>query len=146
MVLLHQLLVLVMEEGMTAQCFNFPMWLVSFATICQGGACMGMVRTHYALKLSSHMVVRMQQAAWNAAMSAGRISVERGFASVSRLWAQVNFVPLQKTLQTQSGKTYLVAVVLHNMHNCCRPNQISQYFDCSPQTLEQYCGIEDMHH
>ena len=90
--------------------------------------------------------VTPQQAAWNAAMSAGRISVEWGFASVSRLWAQVNFVPLQKTLQTQSGKTYLVAVVLHNMHNCCRPNQISQYFDCSPPTLEQYCGIEDVHH
>jgi len=90
--------------------------------------------------------VTPQQAAWNAAMSAGRISAEWGFASVSRLWAQVNFVPLQKTLQTQSGKTYLVAVVLHNMHNCCRPNQISQYFDCSPPTLEQYCGIEDVYH
>ena len=145
MVLLHQLLVLVMEEGMTTQCFNFPMWLVSFATICQGGACMEMVRTHYALKYGGTNVTP-QQTAWNAAMSAGRISVEWGFASVSRLWAQVNFVPLQKMLQTQSGKTYLVAVVLHNMHNCCRPNQISQYFDCSPQTLEQYCGIEDMHH
>ena len=31
--------------------------------------------------------VTPQQAAWNAAMSAGRISVEWGFASVSRLWA-----------------------------------------------------------
>jgi hypothetical protein len=35
---------------------------------------------------------------------------------------------------------YIVATILRNAHCCLYGNQISQYFDCRPPTLEQYFG------
>ena len=84
------------------------------------------------------------QAAWNTAMSGVRISVEWGFSLVSKIWGYVNFTPRQQVLKSQSAKSYIVAAILTNLHNCCRPNEVSQYFHVAPPTLEQYCGVQNL--
>ena len=83
------------------------------------------------------------QAAWNASMSSARIAVEWGFHLVTKLWGFVNYAPRQQVLKTHSAKTYMVAAILTNLHNCCRPNEVSQCFYVPPPTLEQYCGVEN---
>ncbi|KAJ0405844.1 hypothetical protein P43SY_001576 [Pythium insidiosum] len=76
------------------------------------------------------------QADFNAAMSNVRVTVEWGFANVTNLWA---FLDLRRGLRlglSPVGLYYLVGLLLSNMHNCARPNEISKYFNAAPMRLE----------
>jgi hypothetical protein len=81
------------------------------------------------------------QAEFNAAMSAVRVSVEWGFANVTNLWA---FLDLRRNLRlglSPVGLYYLVGMLLSNMRNCVRPNEISTYFGVDPMTLGNYLDL-----
>ena len=79
-----------------------------------------------------------EQVAWNGEMSRVRISVEWGFHLIGSKWAHLQFTQQQKILLVPTAKTYLVAGMLTNIHNCFRPNQVSQYFGLQPPTVEEY--------
>ena len=78
------------------------------------------------------------QQQFNAAMSGVRVSVEWGFAEVVRYWP---FVDVKNALQigmSPVGTYYMVAVLLTNFKNCVEPNQISQFFQMLPPSLQEY--------
>lgn len=50
-----------------------------------------------------------------------------------------NFKDLEKPRLSALGYRYLSAVLLTNMRTCLnRMNQISEYFECPPPTLDEY--------
>jgi hypothetical protein len=78
-------------------------------------------------------------AACNNAMTSVRISIEWAFGAILRHWASLRWVPDQQLLsQRNIGQVYFVAALLSNMFNCVRPNQTSQYFNCTPPSLKLY--------
>ena len=79
-----------------------------------------------------------EQVAWNGEMSRVRISVEWGFHLIGSKWAHLQFTQQQKILLVPTAKTYLVAGMLTNIHNCFHPNQVSQYFGLQSLTVEEY--------
>ncbi|KAJ7764155.1 hypothetical protein DFH07DRAFT_724250, partial [Mycena maculata] len=79
-----------------------------------------------------------EEAEWNAAMAAVRIEVEHGFGGILALWPFANAWWKHKVWSSPVSRYYRVAVLLTNAHNCIRPNQTAQYFECEPPTLEEY--------
>ena len=75
---------------------------------------------------------------WNAQMSAVRIEVEHGFGIVSNLWPFLNAGWKMHLYSSPVGRYYRVGVLLTNGLNCLRPNQVAQYFNCFPPSLEDY--------
>lgn len=80
----------------------------------------------------------LEQSLFNTAMSKGRISVEWGFGMVSTLWAFCDYFRNQKIYLQQVGKQYVVATILTNLFTCFYGSKISEYFNLSPPTPEQY--------
>lgn len=75
---------------------------------------------------------------FNVAMSAVRVTVEWGFANVVNLWAFLDMKRSQKIGMSPVGLYYPVGMLLANMHNCTRLNQISQVFRVQPPALADY--------
>jgi hypothetical protein len=78
------------------------------------------------------------QMEWNEAMASVRIEVEHGFGGVVRLWQFLNAWWKHQIYSSPIGIYYRVGCLLTNAHNCLRPNQTAQYFDCEPPTLDEY--------
>jgi hypothetical protein len=77
--------------------------------------------------------------AFNVSMSRLRITVEWGYSRVTRLWKHLNYAENQKVFKSPIGAQYMVAVVLTNVLTCVDGgNEISDYFQCAPPTLEEY--------
>ncbi|KAJ7726998.1 hypothetical protein DFH07DRAFT_682545, partial [Mycena maculata] len=68
------------------------------------------------------------EADWNARMSAVSIEVEHGFGGIVTMWPH-------KLWASPIGRYYRIAVLL--THNCLRPSQTAQYFQCEPPILEE---------
>lgn len=79
-----------------------------------------------------------EQQAFNASMSAVRVSVEWGFGKVVKHFAFVDYAPNQKVLLQPVGNYYTVAVLFTNCHSCLYGNQTSTFFGVPPPTLAQY--------
>lgn len=75
---------------------------------------------------------------WNMAMAAVRIEVEHGFAIVLETWAFLRAGWKMKVFGSPVGRYYRFGVLLTNALNCLRPNQVAQYFNCSPPSLRTY--------
>ena len=83
--------------------------------------------------------INVMHAAYNHAMSSARISVEWTFGGILRHWASLRYVPQQQLLSNRKiGQVYFVAALLTNFLNCVSPNETSQYFQCTPPSLEAY--------
>ena len=84
------------------------------------------------------------QAAFNAAMSSVRVTVEWGFGRVVAQWPYVDYHKKQQVGLSACGlrKQYAVAGILTNCHNCFYPNSTAQYFDLKPPALEEYLNGE----
>ncbi len=83
--------------------------------------------------------INVMHAAYNNAMSSARISVEWAFGAILRHWASLRYVPQQQLLSNRKiGQVFFVAAFLTNCLNCLHPNQTSQYFNCTPPSLEAY--------
>ena len=84
------------------------------------------------------------RSALNKAMAKSRVTVELFFREVKRYWTLVDFKRKMRVRESAVGAMYIAAVILTNVRNCCYPNTISQYFDCSPPSLQDY--INHRHH
>ena len=83
--------------------------------------------------------INPMHAAYNHSMSSARISVEWAFGAILRHWASLRYVPHQQLLSNRKiGQIYFVSAFLTNCLNCLKPNQTSQYFQCTPPSLEAY--------
>jgi len=78
------------------------------------------------------------QKTFNSDMSALRVSVEYGFGKVITLFAFCDFKKNQKLLLQDLKRQYQAAAILTNCHTCLNGSQVSDYFNCSPPTLEEY--------
>ncbi|OSC98558.1 hypothetical protein PYCCODRAFT_1447436 [Trametes coccinea BRFM310] len=76
--------------------------------------------------------------AWNAAMGSVRVYVEHGFAIVSNTWPFLNANWKMHVFRSLVGRYYHIGVLLTNVINCYRPNQVAQYFDCEPPVITEY--------
>lgn len=79
-----------------------------------------------------------EELTWNAEMSAMRIEVEHGFGIVLNQWPFLNDHWKHRVYASPVGRYYRVAVLLTNAMNTLRPNQVSQFFKCTPPSLEEY--------
>jgi len=75
---------------------------------------------------------------FNRDMSALRVSVEYGFGKILQQFALVDFKKNQKLYQQRLKEQYFVAAMLVNCQACLKSNQISDYFNCAPPSLEKY--------
>ncbi|KAF4028889.1 DDE superfamily endonuclease [Phytophthora infestans] len=77
----------------------------------------------------------------NSEMSRLRESVEWNFKCMKTLWSYVDYNKQQKVRLSPVGKFVKAAMLLTNCHNCYYGgNQISQYFDLPPPSLQDYLG------
>ncbi|KAI3998292.1 hypothetical protein K523DRAFT_376698 [Schizophyllum commune Tattone D] len=79
-----------------------------------------------------------EQQAWNAMMSKVRITVENGFGNITNLFPFLNAGWKMHLYSSPVGRYYRIGVLLANCIDCLHPNQVAQYFDCCPPTLEEY--------
>ena len=78
------------------------------------------------------------QQEWNTRMSKVRIEVKHGFTLVTNSWRLLEVDWKLHVFQSPVGRYYRVAVLLTNALACLQPNQVSQYFNCAPPSLEEY--------
>jgi len=76
---------------------------------------------------------------FNQILSPERVTVEWGYEKIVDLWAFVDYKKCQKLLKSNVEAIWHLAVWLTNLHNCVNGgNQISEYFEVKPPTLEEY--------
>ena len=80
---------------------------------------------------------------FNGAMSRVRITVEWIFKEVKMHFTVVDFKQKMKLLESPVGLLFLYCMFLSNCRTCVYSNQISQYFDCVPPSLEEYLEIHN---
>lgn len=87
---------------------------------------------------NSRAILTDRQKQFNRDMSALRVHVEYGFGKIIQLFAFLDFKKNQKLLLQPVKLQYIVAGILTNCHTCLNGSQVSDYFSCSPPTLEEY--------
>jgi hypothetical protein len=83
------------------------------------------------------------RARWNTEMSKVREVVELGFANLISNWAFLDFKASMMIFQSPIAKYYVVAAFLCNLRTCFYGNQIMDYFDCNPLTINEYLSLVD---
>ena len=83
------------------------------------------------------------EAAWNTAMSGGRIAVEWTFGEVGRQFRQLDLKHGLQIFRTPVAKYYTVAVFFINCRNCIYGGETADYFDCEPLSLDEYINLVD---
>ena len=76
--------------------------------------------------------------AFNQSMSTLRESVEWLFNDIVNYFKFMDFKKNLKISLSSVGKMYVVCAILRNALTCLYPNQISQYFNLDPPTLQDY--------
>jgi len=82
-----------------------------------------------------------RQVLWNQRMSSCRVSVEWLFGQQILQFSSLDWLIRCKVLASPVKEAYLNACFLTNLLNTRYPNIISQYFECTPPTLEQYLNV-----
>jgi len=75
---------------------------------------------------------------FNLIMSAIRQPNEWYFAVLKNQYKGVCYKLQNQWNKGRVGERFLFACLMTNVRNCIDPNQISQYFDCAPPTVEYY--------
>ena len=75
---------------------------------------------------------------YNKAMSKVRVTVEWLFANIKNFFKFVDFKKQMKLCLSPVGKLYIVCGLLQNAHTCLYGNEVSQFFDLDPPTLQEY--------
>jgi hypothetical protein len=78
------------------------------------------------------------QQQWNVEMSCPREAVEHIYGRVTQTWPFLDDVACQKLWLSPLGCHYRTAVLLTNIMDCLRPNQVSQYFNLDLPSPEDY--------
>ena len=80
----------------------------------------------------------------NTIMSSARIAVEQAIGSVTNIFPAMDFTRMERHGLEAIGKKYLVAVILRNLYTVIQGrNEISDYFDCSPPSMEEWLAERD---
>lgn len=74
----------------------------------------------------------------NASKSKVRVTTEWVYMEIKRWWTRCDYKRSLKIQQAPYGNFLLAACILTNIRNCLYPNEISQYFEVLPPTLEEY--------
>lgn len=83
-----------------------------------------------------------EQKTFNATLSRVRVSVEWFFGILKRTFAFMDWNQKHKILLSPVAKFMKVSVLLANCHTCLNGgNQISDFFNCQPPTLEEYLSM-----
>jgi len=82
-----------------------------------------------------------RQVIWNTKMSSCRVSVEWLFGQQVLQFSSVDWKIRCKVLASPVKEAYLNAAFLTNLLNTRYPNIISQYFKCTPPSLEKYLNV-----
>jgi nuclease HARBI1 len=83
------------------------------------------------------------EAAWNTAMSSGRICVEWTFGEVGRQFRALDLKQGLQIFRLPVAKYYAVAVFFCNCRNSVYGSQTAKYFECEPMSLEDYINLVD---
>ena len=75
--------------------------------------------------------------AYNAAMSGVRTSVEWLFGDIINYFKFLDFKKNLKIQLSSVGKMYVVCAILRNALTCLYGNQISEFFEMEPPTLQE---------
>lgn len=75
---------------------------------------------------------------YNKAMSEVRVSVEWLFGNISNFFKFIDFKKQLKVGLSAVGKMYLVCALLENARTCLYGNIVSEFFDVTPPTLQEY--------
>eukprot|EP00624_Nannochloropsis_granulata_P006147 evm.model.NODE_44607_length_15938_cov_30.054523.4 len=79
----------------------------------------------------------------NTIMSTARIAVEQAIGSVTNIFPAMDTRMERHGLEA-IGKKYLVAVILRNLYTVIQGrNEISDYFGCSPPTMDEWLAERD---
>lgn len=82
-----------------------------------------------------------EQEIFNKTMSGVRVSIEWFFGIVKRSWSFIDWNKKHKILLSPVANMVKVSVLLTNCGTCLRGgNQISEFFNCSSPTLDDYLG------
>jgi len=80
----------------------------------------------------------------NTRMSSVRVTVEQVIGHMSQTFPSMDFVRTERVGDGDVCRKYLMACFLRNCMTCIRGgNQISEYFGCSPPTLEEFLEERD---
>lgn len=80
----------------------------------------------------------------NTIMSTARIAVEQAIGSVTNIFPAMDFTRMERHGLEAIGKKYLVAVILRNLYTVIQGrNEISDYFGCSPPTMDEWLAERD---
>ena len=74
-------------------------------------------------------------------MATARVAVEWYFGLSTNRFHFIKLKDVQKTLQMPIHEWHMATVLMANIHNCLHPNQISQYFNVKPPSLDDYLNI-----
>ena len=78
------------------------------------------------------------QLAANRTTSSVRVTVEWSYKDVKLYWTVVDYKRKMRAGESAVGLLYIGAMLMHNIRNCLYPGTVSQYFKCSPPSLEEY--------
>lgn len=81
-----------------------------------------------------------EQKQYNNLMSSYSDTVEDFFAVKANLWKYLDDSKNQKIKLSAIGMQFTVSLFLTNIHNCFYNNLISEKFQCSPPSIEEYLG------
>jgi len=88
----------------------------------------------------NHRSLNMKQQEFNKDLSSLRVSVEYGFGRVTQQFAFLDFKKNQKIYLQPLKEQYFVSALLANCQLCMNGGQISNYFKCTPPSVEEYLG------
>jgi DDE superfamily endonuclease len=91
-----------------------------------------------AYRRTSTLPLSQEQLASNKAMAKVRISVENIFGLNIRIWAYNSYKYSLRARHSPVATLYLVGMLLTNIRTCISGNQVSQYFECTPLSLDEY--------
>ena len=71
-------------------------------------------------------------------MSVRRVTVEWMFKEVKQYWSVVEVKSKLRLNQFLVEKLDLMCMLLSNIRNCYYPNQVAQFFSCSPPSITSF--------
>ena len=80
--------------------------------------------------------------AFNASMSAVRVSVEWLFGDIVSSFKFIDFKKNLKISLSAISKMYIVSGILRNCITCMYGNSTSKFFDLQPSTIYEYLAEE----
>ena len=83
------------------------------------------------------------QQLFNKSMSSVRISIEWIFKEIKLYFSTIDIKRTFRVGESSVGMLYKAAMLVTNIRNAIYPNQVAQFFQCEPLSLEEYLLFSD---